>query len=942
MRPEKLVISAFGPYAGQIDIDFNALGENGLYLISGNTGAGKSTIFDAIRFALYGDDSTELRSKYAEDATPTFVELWFVLHGKEYQIRRNPKYLRPKTRGEGFTEAKADGEMTFPDGRVVTGYAGVTQAVTELTGLNGEQFSKIVMIAQGKFRELLVADTANRSKIFRDIFKTSSYDTIQRKVKNRFLEVYREYGKVNDSIKQYVQGIRLPEEDESYDRIREIMAQDMVTDTEEITGLLNALIEKETEHMTENTHEVEECQRLIQQLSDSLLNLKSLHELLSQLIQEKKRYDEYDILSRDINDAYEREMKRQPEREKLLVQIEKERTSVEKYKIYDDKLKEADECKENLVQLTKKYEEQSEIKEKLEKQAASLDESLKETESASLQLVELEAKEKDNIRQLKSLNRILDMDKTYRKACEDYDKYAGVYVDKKKKEEAARGKYDVALKQFLDAQAGIMAETLRENPHMPCPVCGSTNHVKLAVCPDERPSEDDVDKLKKQWERASSEAVTASQEAGAANKAKEKEYQMLLEAMDESGIQWNQEDYIAGLEKTIEELKAEGQVMAMEHKRLCDTIAHRERLKEELKVTVKKQEENRDSIKTTEDIIHEYRLKEKALETQLDTLREELTVDNRQEAEKQLRDKEDIYRKLTLDLKNAADSREAHMRDKDKCQAVVGQLSKQIEAFDVGETDIAIDVKDSEQLISAESEIIDIIEKQKQELQEASLRRQQITEVNNQVYARVSSNKDIVKNIVSQKKVLEHKGERLKELKALSDTLNGEVDGKEKIKLETFVQISYFEQVINKANVKLFEMTEGQYEFVRDMSGEDKRSKSGLELNVYDHYNGSVRSVRTLSGGEGFMASLSLALGMADIIEESASGIAIDTMFIDEGFGSLDEASLEQAMRVLAKLSDGNKLVGIISHVGGLRDRIDRQINVVKGVSGGSSIRITV
>ena len=163
-----------------------------------------------------------------------------------------------------------------------------------------------------------------------------------------------------------------------------------------------------------------------------------------------------------------------------------------------------------------------------------------------------------------------------------------------------------------------------------------------------------------------------------------------------------------------------------------------------------------------------------------------------------------------------------------------------------------------------------------------------------------------------------------------------------KVKLETFVLFSYFEQVISRAHIKLFEMTEGQYEFVRDKSGDDKRSKSGLELNVYDHYNGTVRSVKTLSGGESFMASLSLALGMADIIEESACGIVNDTMFIDEGFGSLDETALEQAMRVLGKLSDGNKLVGIISHVGSLKDRIDKQINVVKNISGGSTLKISV
>ena len=198
MRPINLVISAFGPYADKVDIDFNSFLDKGIYLISGNTGAGKSTIFEAIKFVLYGEDNGEIRSKYAMAETPTFVDMTFMLRGKEYRVTRNPKYSRPKSRGEGFTTAKAEAELVYHNGKIITGYSNVTKEIVNLTGLNSDQFSKIVMIAQGKFRELLETDTANRSKIFRDIFKTESYDKLQKKVKAKYIETYKENSKTID------------------------------------------------------------------------------------------------------------------------------------------------------------------------------------------------------------------------------------------------------------------------------------------------------------------------------------------------------------------------------------------------------------------------------------------------------------------------------------------------------------------------------------------------------------------------------------------------------------------------------------------------------------------------------------------------------------------------------------------------------------------------
>ena len=329
MRPIKLTISAFGPYAGNVEIDFEKFLEKGIYLISGNTGAGKSTIFEAIKFALYGEDNGEIRSKYAEAEVATFVDMTFALRGKEYKIKRNTKYNRPKSRGEGSTLAKAEAELIFPDGRVVSGYSNVTKEIIIPTGLNSEQFSKIVMIAQGKFRELLEADTANRSKIFRDIFKTEPYDKIQRKVKTKYLEAYKENSKTTDSIKQFVQGIIINDDFCKKNHLENIMNQDMIADIDEVLELTAMLISEDEISYKNNLAKMEEGQNEINKLngllsvtSNNLKNLKGLEEELIKLSNYEEDY-------KTVLLAYEKENDLKEQREKLYVSIENLKKTVE-------------------------------------------------------------------------------------------------------------------------------------------------------------------------------------------------------------------------------------------------------------------------------------------------------------------------------------------------------------------------------------------------------------------------------------------------------------------------------------------------------------------------------------------------------------------------------------------------------------------------------------
>ena len=346
MRPERLIISAFGPYAGKVDIDFCELGDNGIYLISGNTGAGKTTIFEAVRFALYGDggidtrNSDTFRSKYAADDTPTFVELSFLLKGKEYKVKRSPKYLRPKTRGDGFTESKPEAELYKWDGNIVTGYGNVTKTIEELIGLTGEQFTRIVMIAQGKFRELLVADTANRGKIFREIFKTDAYENLQRKVKNEYLEQYKSYTKINDAIKQYVKGIKASENVENADNIAEIQKQEIISDIEAALDIIRLIIEEDTKLSECMSREQGNIENELNFKNNNLTENKNIKDINNKLKEQSEQFLRNEEATNIAKKIYEEEESKKNNREHLLIEINKLNEDVEKYKIRETKLKE--------------------------------------------------------------------------------------------------------------------------------------------------------------------------------------------------------------------------------------------------------------------------------------------------------------------------------------------------------------------------------------------------------------------------------------------------------------------------------------------------------------------------------------------------------------------------------------------------------------------------
>ena len=935
MRPINLKISAFGPYAGEVQIEFDKFCDKGIYLISGSTGAGKSTIFEAIKFALYGEDNGEARSKYADEDVPTYVEMKFLLRGNEYKVIRNPKYERPRKSGTGTTTAKAEAELIYPDGKVVSGYSNVTKAINILTGLNSEQFSKIVMIAQGKFRELLVADTASRSKIFRDIFKTEPYDKIQRKVKNMYLEVYKENAKTNDSIKQYVQGIKVSERFDKKVRLENIINQDIITDLDEVLGLLDELIALDEKNYEDNNcilikknEEIEKITGDVSEWQKVIENIETLRAELGKLLQ-------YENESEAITKEYEAENNLKPVREQLLVELEQEKIVVEKYKQYEGFIASLDKAVRKDEELQKEINKLSEDKTDIQNRKVEAEKKTQIKLEKEKQFISLEASIKEKEEYRRKLGKIEQHHNRLASGEGVYKQKLDVFKRKEAICEELKNEYNEAFKLFIEAQAGLMAKQLEENPNSPCPVCGSTSHVKLAKIISGAPTEIVVNKLRAKYDEATTEVMEASNEAGKANNANNIERANLLEAIKEVDDSWNIDNYYENMSKTIADIVSELYEMQKQRDMLEDEIKAIQKELDGVNNSKELFDELELKLKAKEGELNSNKLEIKTIETNLENIKSQLKTDNEAEARENLRQKEVTYKEMVESYERAVFKYNEHTNNKTKSKAIVNQLATQMKFNQMEEM-----TEDS--LIVQMDSLIKNVSESNLRLEELNKVRQDTIAVNNEVYSCIQGNKEIVVKLNMQKRNLGQITRRLSELKTLSDTLNGELEGKDKVKLETYVQISYFEQVIDKANIKLFEMTEGQYEFIRDISSEDKRSKSGLELSVYDHYNGTVRSVKTLSGGEGFKAALSLALGMADIIEESASGISIDTMFIDEGFGSLDEVALEQAMKVLAKLSEGNKLVGIISHVSSLKERIEKQINVEKHMSGGSSVRIIV
>lgn len=924
MKPQKLTISAFGPYAGKMELDFEALGTSGLYLITGDTGAGKTTIFDAISFALFGEASGGnrepgmLRSKYADPSTPTEVTLRFRYGDKEYTITRNPEYMRPKTKGkdkgDAMTKQPANATLIYPDGHLVTKPKEVNIAIRDILGLDREQFAQVSMIAQGDFLKLLLADTKERQKIFRNIFHTNLYVELQEQLSRQANKVKYQWDDVQSSIQQYIEGILCNEDSEFTDQIRQ--AKEGSLPMPEILFVLEALLDSDaaTQNMLQDQlqHTETELERVV-----ALLTKAESHQRRKQeLIHIEKKEASTKLLLTQRQEALNAELARKPQLDQLSTEI----TAIDLQLPDYNRLTDLEVALTSVKNLQKNAESDHEAatgnKAALSHEIVTLKEERKALEDIGAEKEKLLRQKLEQNQKRDSLQKLISDISKYRVQLKNWKTAQELYRAATEKSTQLMQKYDSKHRAFLDEQAGIIASRL-ENGH-PCPVCGSVHHPAPAVMADTAPTEDEVNKARNAYENAAKEtekaSVAAAKEKGKVTTLEESllnQISTLLNLQQIDLAESRARVTISELKDSIDELDCHiNQITkGQDRKKLLDILIP----KKETELSAAE-----DMLAAAKAQMSSSAASIRSLIEQLDGLRKKLTFTNKDAA---------IVQRNFLDTKRTA--QQAALDAAEQSHALCKE-------------DLAILSATARELKKQLAESIDIdMQAQQEKKNTLTTQKASIMDAQRVVHTRITANTACLKNIQSKSAELSALEEKQKWLQALSDTANGTIRGKEKIMLETYIQTTYFDRILARANVRLMKMTGGQYDLTRRKNADTIRGQTGLELDVIDHYNGTERSVKTLSGGESFKASLALALGLSDEVQMS-TGIQLDTLFVDEGFGSLDPESLNQAYNTLASLTEGNRLVGIISHVTELKERIDKQIVVTKEKSGGSKAVISL
>ena len=911
MRPLKLTMSAFGPYAGQTTVDFDALGTTGLYLITGDTGAGKTTIFDAIAYALYGEASGEtressmLRSKYAEPETPTFVELTFANGGERYTVRRNPEYARPKTRGTGTTVQKADAELTMPDGRIVTKAREVTAAVTEVIGVDRAQFSRIAMIAQGEFRRLLLAQTDERKAIFRQIFRTGKYLALQNRLKDDAAALEKTCGELVAALRSTAEDILCDTPDALPD----------AEDTDALLTALDALIDADADARAQTGTKHEQAKAQHARLLTDLGKAQAVEQALAELktaeadLQQAQREQAAARAALDTAEA------KQPDMEQLLQDIARLQDALSQYEQLDKQRAQAKAAREALEEKTAALEQARAQAQTAEQTCESARAQLAEQPKLAVAAEQTAQEQKAAEQRCKTLT---ELDRQRKRCAELQEKLEAAqekYTQAAEAAQAALAHYSALDRAYLDAQAGILARTL--TPGQPCPVCGATEHPCPAAAPEQTPDAAARKRAKADSERAQRDAEACSAEAAAlrgqltaVREALETACAALTPPLDPETLA---QTLPALQEKAAQDARgcagrlAEQRAQLDKLQSLADGLSEQET----------KLQQQRDAIRAGETDCAARAARCDELDAAAANRAAELPHADSSAAKAALTQAQTQHEALRQALDTA---QKQHAAAQAKCAQLRGKIATLHTQTDAAP---AADIAALQAQCDALSARIDVLQSQM-----------------NALDTRLQQNRTARAKLDTQRQEYNAAHERWQWVHTLAATANGTIPGQEKITLEAFLQAAYFDRILGRANTRLLIMSGGQYELRRCERAGDNRSQTGLELEVVDHYNGTARSVKTLSGGETFAASLSLALGLSDEVQSSAGGVQLEAMFVDEGFGSLDSEALQQALTALVGVSGGCRIVGIISHVAELKERIDRQIIVTKDRSGGSRVQV--
>lgn len=893
----------------------------GYFLITGDTGAGKTTIFDAITFAIYGETSGDnrkadmLRSKYAQENAETYVEFSFQYHDKRYFIRRNPTYVRAKQRGEGTTEEKADAELHLPDGSIVTKLRDVNSKIEEILGINREQFVQIAMIAQGEFLKVLHASTDDRIEIFRKIFNTDAYKTFQDRVKKETIGLATEIKEQKRGYDYSLGNIQVDvTDDENTQKLSNAKSGLVLAD--DVIAWLTQMIAADGEAYSANERQLEEIIIQLAEINQRFGQAEQDNKAHYALKAAQERLPSEKTAQYEAETALNAEKVKQPEYESLKSRISELERSLPKYLELQNLV---DAIKMNEEKLAVNNQHVQDMQKKQDLDAAALETAkveLKSISDAEAKVETLRSQQGKLIAKQNSLGALTSLLISYDKLLSALKAAKDDYTEKSTVALTERDKYEALHKAYLDEQAGILAEELKDD--QPCPVCGSTEHPAPAVLSVKAPTKAVLDETKKVAETAESDMTAASSLASNLNgQSGSKRDEITTTAMTLLG-DTPFDNIPVVLESALVEVK-------------LDLAGVSEQLAEQEKRVARKKELDED-IPTSEinlvmvgKAIGQAKEQIAALTAQVD-------------ADCKTKDKQ----AMELKYKNEVDAKAEISTLKSKKIKYEDALQTAQAEYDKAKTKVDGTTTEIQTLLTQLSDATPLdLDALKQQKNIADDKQRAMSERNRIVNTRKSANQTALNAIIKTAKTITEIEARFKWLKEISDTANGDISGKEKIKLETYIQAAYFDRIIARANIRLLQMSNSQFELKRrDTSG--KQGQSGLDLNVIDHYNGTERDAKTLSGGESFIASLSLALGLSDEIQSNAGGIRLDSMFVDEGFDSLDDTKLSQAIHALASISQANRLIGIISHVTGLDEKIGRKIVVTKDRTGGSRAEILV
>lgn len=1036
MKPIKLTMRGFGPYGGEAVVDFTPFGGRGIFLITGDTGAGKTTIFDAILFALYGEASgtgrkpEQLRSDFTPPDGETSVELRFSHRDKEYILRRNPTYQRKRLRGTGFTEERAAAVLNTADGALIAStVTAVNAAVVGLLGITCQQFRQIAMLAQGEFLKFLHAGSSERAEVFRRVFGTEDIAAFQAGLKDRLRGAKEKYEEQERSLLQHMQSARPDETAPETPRLRELLAMGNVAVREEFCTLLTAVSARDEQRLQTLREEQQAALEALaaaraeleqkagqNALADHLAQARAERRALAEREQEMLRLaqqsaaaEQARALVRPAEQLFERARaalcraqqeaglleKTLPERtaqiasaKAALAACEQELAQKAVFKqemaaITADlpRYGQADQAERQRAQAAQALRAAQQRAEQLADGARRAEEALEHAQTACAQSEDAADRLGQAEREKLELERVLSQLAALHDSRTEEEESARLLCEKQQKlledEQLCRqltDRYRDTETCYFRAQAGLLARGLRAGD--PCPVCGAVEHPAPAALSADAPDESELERLRAEaeesraaYQRTALDAAEARAHAEQAVRRREELERELLadggQTGDLAGRRRALEEHDRALAEEIKLLSARAaQLTACEKRRdECETgwnTAQAELRTAETECSSAREALGAAAARCTalreglpfagaaeaEQRCAALAASLEASERAVGTAREALAQAERagQECETALAGKKADTERLAAEADMSGDAyraarEQAGFADEAAYHAALADtvhIPQMREALAQYEGDIrAVEARISELSERVGAEEKEDLSRYERRIAEVEQRRAALAEQADAVMVRADANRAVLAALHRADAALDAAGRDYEWMRQISLTANGTLPGAKRIAFEQYVQAEYFERVLEAANLRLCEMAGGQFELVRD-DRDEGAAQIGLGLAVLDHYTGKRRKATSLSGGESFQASLALALGLSDVVQAMAGGVCIDTMFIDEGFGSLDAETLEKALAVLDRLAQGERFVGIISHVAELAERIDRKIIIKKGISGSS------